>query len=81
MACPGNESVHLKASEVGEMAQLLRELTALVEKLSSVSSTHIRFLTTTWNSSSRGSDTCHLSGHWHSQAGKYTHTLKAEDHS
>jgi len=38
------------------MAQQLRVLAALAKDLSSVSSTHIRWLTITYNPSARGSD-------------------------
>ena len=49
-------SIKKSVFRAGEMAQQLRAFTALAEDLSSIPSIQVRWLKTTCNSSSRGSD-------------------------
>ena len=58
----------------GEMAQQLRACTAPVEDVCSVPSIHIRWLRTTCNASSRGSDVSGLRKHLHPSAQSHRET-------
>lgn len=58
------------------MAQQLRVLSAPAEDPSLVLSTHIRWVTTSCNSSFRRSDASGLPGHLHSCAQTYIHITK-----
>jgi hypothetical protein len=57
----------------GLLAPYLRVCTVLPEDLSSIPSTHIRWLTTTFNSSCKGSDTSGFCRHLFTYVYKLTH--------